>query len=131
MMKRAALAVALIAGSTIPAIVAAAFLFGCCVLPFHHVLHRVMPLCSIAKSFLTHDARGDHHHDATPAPEKQQLKQRPVLPAFKETLRERLTANGVLPPSNAVAYRSFITLGAIRCDRDVGLRLLLLDTLRI
>ena len=129
MMKRAALAVALIAGSTIPAIVAATFLFGCCVLPFHRVLHRVMPLCSIAKSFLTHDARGEHR-DATPAPEKQQIK-RLVLPAFKETLRIGVTTNAIASASNAVTYRSFITLGATRCDRDVGLRLQLLDTLRI
>ncbi|PYQ46824.1 MAG: hypothetical protein DMF59_20580 [Acidobacteria bacterium] len=122
MMKRAALAVALIAGSTIPAIVAATFLFGCCVLPFHRVLHRVMPLCSIAKSFLTHDARGEHR-DATPAPEKQQIR-RLVLPAF-------MTTNAIASASNSVTYRSFITLGATRCDRDVGLRLQLLDTLRI
>jgi len=129
-MKRAALAVALIAGSTIPAIVAATFLFGCCALPFHHVLHRVMPLCSIAKSLLVHDARGDHP-EATPASEKQQLKQRLILPAFKETVGDGLTVNAILSPSNAVHHRNFISLGATRCDRDVGLRLLLLDTLRI
>jgi len=126
MMKQAALAVALIAGSTIPAIMAATFLFGCCVLPFHHVLHRVMPLCSIAKSFLTHS----EHRDATPAREKQQIK-RLVLPASKETVRIGLAASAIARASNAVAYRSFIALGAVRCDRDVGLRLQLLDMLRI
>jgi len=37
----------------------------------------------------------------------------------------RATSQMPFPPLSAVAYRSFMTLGAVRCDRDVGLHTLL------
>src|SRR5438034_6026949 len=58
-MKRTFVAAAWIAGSTIPLLVATVFIFGCCVLPFHGVIHRLMPLCQTAAAIMT----GQHHHD--------------------------------------------------------------------
>ena len=37
----------------------------------------------------------------------------------------RATSQMPFPPFSAAAYRTFITLGAVRCDRDVGLHTLL------
>ncbi|HEV8658388.1 MAG TPA: hypothetical protein VGS96_07140 [Thermoanaerobaculia bacterium] len=127
-MKRAAIAVACLAGATIPATIATVYLFGCCVLPFHRTLHRLMPLCSMAM----HQTSSDDHRTSTPASERQQVKPRFVsAPASKEHLQVSIVMSGLPRTGSALAYRSFISLGATRCDRDVGLRLQLLDTLRV
>jgi hypothetical protein len=89
-MRRVSIAAAWIFFSTIPAAVMAVFLFGCCVLPFHRVIHRVFPACHGIVKILAHDAQPD----ATPA-------------KLAGRLRDRLT------------------LGATRCDTDIGLHLLL------
>jgi len=135
-MKRTVIAAAWLAGTTIPLIMAAVFLFGCCALPFHHVLHRVMPLCRVAAGFL-HADHGDHdgdHHPTPPAPEKQKTSG----PQLLTTLRGRLSSHQFVSFTTArdaaqsrIAYRSFISLGAARCDQDVGLHALLIETYRI
>jgi len=126
-MKRTLIAAAWIAGSTIPLLMATVFVFGCCVLPFHGVIHRVMPLCHIAAELMT----GHHgaHDGQTPMParEKQEPPKRfvteaPPLAAALAGLEKRELG---LPRSKGTAYRSFISLGATRCDRDVGLRVLI------
>ena len=126
-MKRATIAAAWVAGATIPSLVAAAFLFGCCVLPFHHVLHKVMPACHAAVAMLAgqHAERG-----ATPAQEKQKPVKRIVSDAPRVQRLTILATATTNAPQARTAYRSFITLGAIRCDRDVGLHVLD-DTFRI
>lgn len=125
-MRRTAIAAACVIGATIPLLTAVVFVFGCCVLPFHNAIHKALPLCNLAVAFI----RGDHHgqHDQqTPAPARE--KQEPVKRIATEVPRsvhlagapaaeQRVTA------SNAATYRSFIAFGAIRCDRDVGLHLL-------
>ena len=121
-MRRTAIAAAWLFGTTVPLVAAAVFVFGCCVLPFHGLIHRVLPLCHIASGLI------HHHDDQTPAPARE--KQEPVKrlvstmpPAFA------LTPAGDRPrivrASAATAYRSFISLGATRCDRDVGLHVVL------
>lgn len=126
-MKRRLVAAAYITGATIPLLLATVFLVGCCVLPFHGVMHKLMPLCDMAANVIRGaHAEYDHQHDATPpAREKQEPVKRiatHVPSAF------RLAAVTVEPRSHApgvtTAYRSFITLGAIRCDQDVGLHVL-------
>src|SRR5438552_4026920 len=124
-MKRTFVAAAWIAGSTITLLVATVFIFGCCVLPFHGVIHRLMPLCQTAAAIMS----GQHHHDPaaqTPMPARE--KQEPV----KRMSTELPFAFGVARPSvqlrtatptAAAGYRSFISLGATRCDQDVGLHL--------
>lgn len=123
-----------IAGVTIPAMLATVFLIGCCVLPFHGLLHKVMPLCEIASHVMRGDHDDDHHHDDGPAPVPQ--KQEPVKHVVKflrplpvQPIIAALTAES--PAATPAAYRSFITLGATRCDDDVGARLARLDILRV
>jgi hypothetical protein len=135
-MKRSkCIAAAWVAGITVPALAASVLLIGCCMLPFHGVIHKMMPLCKMA----AHVMRGehgddDHHHDAqtAPLPKKQEPAKRVVK--FLRPVGFAPTAVVLVSPSRATtptAYRSFITLGAARCDDDVGRRLANLDTLRI
>ncbi len=125
-MRRTAIAAAWVIGSTVPLLAAVVFVFGCCVLPFHGIIHKALPLCHLAVGVM----RGEHHdhHDGqTPVPARE--KQEPVKRIATEAPRtfhlavasaaqQRVTA------CNATTYRSFIALGAIRCDQDVGLHLL-------
>lgn len=128
-MRRAALVAIALAGATVPAFLAALLLFGCCVLPLHRQIHQVVPLCHIAAKLT--QGTGETRDQSTPAQEKQVSKK-----VFTElTSRFAMTRQlGTLTPlvaSFPADHRSFITLGAVRCDEDVGMRLLLLDTLRI
>jgi hypothetical protein len=125
-MKRTAIAAAWIFGTTVPVLASVVFLFGCCALPFHSVVHKVMPVCHLAVQFL----RGDQLKPADaqqplPAREKQEPPKRIATNAprsrevaFQAPIERTVAAN------DAIASRSFIALGAIRCDRDVGLHLL-------
>src|SRR6202023_791863 len=82
-MRRTVIAAAWVAGATIPLFLATIFLVGCCVLPFHGVIHRLMPICHVAAALMS-----GHHHDsghdaqtAVPAREKQQPVKRLVSEA--------------------------------------------------
>lgn len=105
------------------------FLIGCCVLPFHQVMHKLMPLCQTAASVMRGDhPADDHEHEGAPAAPARE-KQEPVKRIATELPDAfRLPAAAASPrlaaPTATTAYRSFITLGAIRCDRDVGLHVL-------
>lgn len=132
-MKRTAIAAAWLAGVTLPLLLAAVFVFGCCVLPFHRVMHNLMPICEMAAEMMRGE-HGDHDHgqQSTPAREKEQPTTRVAtdMPHVFRLAPGAPTARYVSPGSST-AYRSFITLGAVRCDQDIGLRLTLLDTFRI
>jgi hypothetical protein len=126
-MRRTAIAAAWVVGATAPALVAVVFVFGCCVLPFHGYIHRVMPLCHLAVDFIG-GPHGDHHDGARqtlPAREKQEPVKRVAtsLPRVFH-LAAVSSIRQVASLVDATSYRSFITLGAIRCDQDVGLFLL-------
>ena len=126
-MRRKVIAAAWIGGATVPLFLATVFIVGCCVFPFHRVMHKLMPICDFAASIMRGDDHGQSHHahdeaPATPAREKHEPVKR-IATEMPETPRlagavfaERLTA-----PDAATAYRSYISLGAIRCDCDVGL----------
>ena len=126
-MRRTAIAAAWVIGATIPLLVAVVFVFGCCVLPFHGVIHKALPLCDVAFDFI----RGEQHAQGgrqTPAPARE--KQEPVKRIATEVPRPfqfaaTAAAEQHVTASDATTYRSFIALGAIRCDRDVGLHLLI------
>jgi hypothetical protein len=119
MMKRNTTAAAILLGALVPLLAPAVFLFGCCALPFHKVMHKAAPLCHAAVDSL----RGEHHPQ-TPAPEKQEPVKRLLTTSPRAfQLAVALPAHRSAPAA-ATAYRSFITLGAMRCDRDVGLHLL-------
>jgi hypothetical protein len=127
-MRRKAIAAAWIAGTTVPLLLATVFLVGCCVLPFHQIAHKLMPVCDMAANVMRGaDAGHGHEHDAVPPPTRE--KQEPVKRIATEVPNVfRLAAiDGgprAIAPTATTAYRSFITLGAVRCDRDVGLHVL-------
>jgi len=118
------IAAAWLIGATVPLLAAVVFYFGCCVLPFHACVHKALPLCHLAMDLMS----GEHHDEAQqpmPAREKQEPVKRMATdvprsfqPAALSAVRHASTPIGV------AAYRSFISLGALRCDQDVGLNLL-------
>ena len=125
-MKRTAIAVAWIVGTTVPLLSAVVFVFGCCVLPFHASIHRALPFCHMALQVIGGEhARGTEEGQPLPAREKQEPVKRVAVeltrPAQFAALAaaDRAEAHG-----EATAHRSFISLGALRCDQDVGLHLL-------
>lgn len=128
-MRRKAIAAAWIAGTTVPLLLATVFLVGCCVLPFHQIAHKLMPICEMAANVMRGDRAGhDHEHDAVP-PSPAREKQEPVKRMATEVPSLFRLANAAgepraVTPVATTGYRSFITLGAVRCDRDVGLHAL-------
>jgi hypothetical protein len=125
-MRRTAIAAAWVFGATVPLLTAVVFVFGCCVLPFHGYIHKALPLCHLAMDFIS----GEHadHHAAAQQPMPAREKQEPVKRIATEVPRsfQLAVASGAeqrVIASDATTYRSFIALGAIRCDRDVGLHL--------
>lgn len=116
-----------IAGASLPLLGAAAYFFACCVLPFHGTIHDLMPGCEAASRLLGSGPE-DHHRKAQPpstAPEKQESAKR--LAADLTSRARILVVSHDQGPSASfakAAYRSFITLGALRCDQDIGLHVL-------
>lgn len=133
-MKRRIIAAVWITGATIPLLFATIFVAGCCVLPFHGVMHKLMPVCRIAMEAFRLDAPHPDHSTEAPATPAQVKTEPSQAFAALTRLAQRSAAvpatAAVMAPVAATGYRSFITLGAIRCDRDVGLHLLV-DTFRI
>ncbi|HEV7767695.1 MAG TPA: hypothetical protein VGQ76_22020 [Thermoanaerobaculia bacterium] len=123
-MRRRIIAAVWIAGATVPLLMATVFFVGCCVLPFHGVMHKLMPLCEMAANAFRGDRPADAN-DATPARETQQPAKRmaSITPMVYRLFAETRTVQ-TMTPIAATAYRSFISQGAIRCDRDVGLHVL-------
>lgn len=124
-MKRTLIIAAWITGTMVPLLASVVFVFGCCALPFHRYVHRVMPLCRLAVDFIgTSSDRGDDARKSLPAREKREPVRRIAtnLPRVFQlaAISNVQRAAGV----DATIYRSFISLGAIRCDQDVGLYLL-------
>ncbi|MBV9493122.1 MAG: hypothetical protein JOZ54_02665 [Acidobacteria bacterium] len=121
-MKRAAIAAAWLFGAIVPLFASTTLLVGCCLLPFHRVVHRAMPMCHQAAETL---GGGATKEKAPPAAEKQESAKR-VASRMPQTVRvAAIDARPMRPaPLSAVAYRSFLTHGAARCDQDVGLHLL-------
>ena len=104
------------------------FLFGCCVLPFHAYLHKAMPLCELAVGVISGE-HADHHHDGAQQPLPARAKQEPVKRIATDLPRAHYLADlsselRAPTPIDTTAYRSYISLGAIRCDQDVGLHML-------
>ena len=123
-MRRRLIAAVWITGATVPLLMATILLVGCCVLPFHAVMHKLVPLCEMAVNVMRmpSPAAGHDHDPSAPASERQQPVKRlvPVLTGSIQLARATRVSNDAAPTA-ATSYRSFISLGAIRCDRDVGL----------
>jgi hypothetical protein len=123
-MRRTAIAAAWIFGATVPLLAAVVFVFGCCVLPFHAYIHKAIPLCHLAMEVITGD-----HRDGAQQPLPARARQEPVkrIPTDVPRSFQFAAISSVhrsAMPLDTTAYRSFISLGALRCDQDVGLHLL-------
>jgi hypothetical protein len=126
-MSRRFVAAAWIAGTTLPLLAAAVFCFACCVLPFHGTIHNLMPGCELAAHLMNHGPEADEQKAQSPATEPE--KQKPI-----KRLATDLSSGVRIPvlsyeqrpffAAASGAYRSFITLGALRCDQDLGLHVL-------
>jgi hypothetical protein len=126
--RRTAIAAAWIVGATVPVVAAVVFLFGCCVLPFHATIHKAMPLCELAIGVISGQHAGPHHAGSQ-QPLPASAKQEPVKRIATDLPRalhhgNSSSARRAPNPTDTTAYRSFISLGASRCDQDVGLHLL-------
>jgi hypothetical protein len=123
-MRKSAIAAAWLLGATVPVLASILFVFGCCVLPFHGVVHKMVPLCHVAIDVI----QGGHHEHDGQQPLPAQEKQEPARRMATDVARSfRFAADDTphrLSRASTTAYRSFITLGALRCDQDVGLHLL-------
>ncbi|HET7437535.1 MAG TPA: hypothetical protein VFN10_22715 [Thermoanaerobaculia bacterium] len=129
-MKRITIAALWLAAATLPLLASAVLLFGCCVLPLHGIVHKAMPLCHAAAAVMAGGATHDDTHPATPAHEKQEPVKRLVTDApFTHRVMQIANVAPVAAPLAATAYRSFIAHGALRCDRDVGLHVLVVTFL--
>jgi hypothetical protein len=123
-MTRRVVAALWVAASTLPLILGATFLFGCCVLPFHRFLHHLMPVCERVQSAMRSDAASAHRHETTPAQEKEEPARRiagTVPHGIVIAMRSAAPS-----PGTAVAasrQRSLMRHGAVRCDQDVGLHI--------
>jgi hypothetical protein len=107
-MKRTVLALALIAG-TAGAAILPAWMFACCI--------RVAPLCRMACAM--HHA-GPADRTSTEAAVPQPPPQRAALdasPLFASSSAPRIA----LLTGSHRSHRNFVSLGALRCDDDVGL----------
>lgn len=125
-MRRRVIAAAWILGATVPLLMATVFLVGCCVLPFHNVVHKLMPICQMAVSVIRGDQPAEHDPGAVPPTRERQEPAKRIVTIAPNVFRLAVStaAERTLAPTAMTGYRSFITLGAVRCDRDVGLHVL-------
>jgi hypothetical protein len=122
--RRTAIAAAWIVGATVPLLVSVVWIFGCCVLPFHAYIHKAMPLCHVAIGVMTGEQHGSTQQQV-PASKKQEPAPR-MTTELPRTFQVSMTASSSAVAKNPITgYRNFIALGAMRCDRDVGLHLLI------
>jgi hypothetical protein len=123
-MKRTAVVIGWLVAAAMPLLVAFVMLFGCCVLPFHRVIHKAMPFCGMAFNVLGSASHDAHSRTTTPAREAQRSVARLAITEPRSFQLARETASRQLVATHLNGYRSFIALGALRCDQDVGLHLL-------
>lgn len=125
-MRRRLIASIWIAGATVPLLAGTILIVGCCALPFHQVIHRVMPLCEAAMRVMSGDTDdGQGERPSAPAREKQEPVPRIVTIVPSSCRFAGSTATPLIPSTRSgTGYRSFIALGALRCDHDVGLHVL-------
>ncbi len=121
-MRRLGIAGLLCAGAAIPVAAASIFLFGCCVLPFHRVLHRYLPICGGIVSLMTPDSHSNASVAA--AVPGRRLACEGARHHTEQPSRDEAAPANIFP-TRAFRIRDQIAHGALRCDEDVGLHLLL------
>jgi hypothetical protein len=119
-LKRIWIAGLLCASAIIPIVAMSAFLFGCCALPFHRVVHRYLPICGSIVRFMTPDS----HHESTPR-KVVTKKHSPISIVATKTGAVTIRPTRQVSSATANRLRDQLSHGALRCDNDVGLLLLL------
>lgn len=136
MRRRRLVALTWLAAAALP-LALAVVLVGCCALPLHGLVHRLLPLCDTVEAVLAAHHEGGHEQQEQPAAPPAQKQDAPdgIRLAWKSDARSALAPSAATtatrPVPDVVACRSQTAPGAFRCDDDVGTRLALLDTLRI
>jgi hypothetical protein len=122
----------LIGGTFLPAVAMVA-VFGCCELPLHGLVHRVLPLCQLATRALSLHHQGREPAAPAPArPEQKPVAERAWRPGQRPDVAPPLAVVSMLPAATAGQQtRRSLPAGAFRCDDDVGARLAFVDTLRL
>src|SRR5438477_6398883 len=100
--------IALLIGATV--LLLGSFGSSCTV---HCMMQKMMRSCALATQ------HRDHPAQPIPARVKRQ-----IATEVARALPIAITARPRLTATNAITYRSFISLGAVRCDRDVGVLLI-------
>ncbi|MEA2417572.1 MAG: hypothetical protein QOI58_4229 [Thermoanaerobaculia bacterium] len=126
--RRTAIAAAWIFGTTVPLLASVVWVFGCCVLPFHAYIHKAIPLCHVAIGVMTGEQHGSRQQQV-PASKKQEPPPRMTTDMPRTFQLSTTASSSAIARSPITAYRNFIALGAVRCDRDVGLHLLIVTFL--
>ncbi len=106
--------------AVIPAVLLSVALFGCCVLPFHRIVHRYLPMCGGIVKLWT----GESHREAAPAKIVPGKAPAPLIVAARIAALISARVDAIVPPPS-LRFRDRIAHGALRCDDDVGLLLLL------
>jgi hypothetical protein len=80
----------------------------------HCMMQKVMRSCALAAQ----------HHDLPAQPVPARAKKQPIASVVARALPVAIAITPRLIATDAITYRSFISLGAVRCDRDVGVLLI-------
>jgi hypothetical protein len=107
-----------------PSIVSFILAFGCCVLPFHKSVHRVMPACHVAMQLASPVKDEDESTPAEPRDDRAQRFAAAASPRLR-FVPVTMAAMNVTSSLSPTFMRSSFSPGAARCDSDVGLTELL------
>jgi hypothetical protein len=127
-MKRTAIAAAWIFGATVPLVASVVMVFGCCVLPFHAYIHKAIPFCHVAIGMMAGEQHGSPQQQV-PASKKQEPAPRMTTEVPRAFHLSMTASSSAIARNPMTAYRNFMSLGAVRCDRDVGLHLFIVTFL--
>lgn len=109
-------------------LLATVWVMGCCALPFHAAMHEAMPVCH---AMMNREASSSQPQ--APASERQEPVKRMIasLTSAAHASAQPLATRADSPRLQVLNdHRNVISLGAVRCDQDVGLHVLV-DTFRI
>lgn len=131
-MRRSQTALLVLAGAGLPAVAAAVVLVGCCVLPFHGVIHRLLPLCQTAAAIVGGEGDGGHDHSVpAPPPQRTDDERGPAAAArWSAGVFPALAVTAQTVVGTRSRLRALSRPEATRCDDDVGARLTLLRVFR-
>jgi len=114
--RRAFTALTYLTAVALPATLAAIALFGCCALPFHRYIHKVLPLC-------TGILKTTPREPTVPPPARPRVAP-PAVAHAEAAIAPDANAHARHRPCAARGERSVMSQGALRCDDDIGLHLL-------